>query len=425
MGTERTMKWMARTLYFWVLLGIAIGVFLGVLVPDFAVQLKFLGDLFISLIKMMIAPLIFCSVVIGISGAGELKKLGRMGAKALFYFEVLSTCALALGLLVANILKPGKNFHGDVQALDSASVSEFANQAHATTLASFITHLVPKSFFEPVFSSGDILQVVLVAVFFGLALHGIAKERQDQMNELLNTLLKIFFKLIETLMYLAPIGALGAMAFTVGKFGLQALKPLAYLIFCFYLTCGLFVAGVLGIVARIAGFNIFKFLRYILNEILLVLGTSSSESALAPLMEKLEKLGCSKSVVGLVVPTGYSFNLDGTNIYLTLACLFGAQALGIELSLGQQLSILVIAMISSKGASGVTGSGFITLAATLTVVPEVPVAGLALILGVDRFMSEARAMTNMIGNGVATIVIAKWEGELDCAKLQAELGKKT
>jgi aerobic C4-dicarboxylate transport protein len=419
------MMWMTRTLYFWVVIGIILGVLLGVFTPDFAVQLKFLGDLFVSLIKMMIAPLIFCSVATGISAAGELKKLGRMGAKALIYFEIMSTCALALGLVVANTLKPGKNFHGDVQAIDPALVSEFVTQAHSTSVTGFITRLVPKSFFEPVFASGDILQVVLVAVLFGLALHGISRERQDQMNGLLNTLLKIFFKLIASLMFLAPIGAMGAMAFTIGKFGIQTLKPLAYLIFCFYLTCGFFVVGILGIVARLAGFNIFKFLRYTLNEILLVLGTSSSESALAPLMEKLERLGCSKSVVGLVVPTGYSFNLDGTNIYLTLACLFVAQAFGIELSLGQQLSILGLAMISSKGASGVTGSGFITLAATLAVVPEVPVAGLALILGVDRFMSEARAMTNMIGNGVATIVIAKWEGELDSAKLQAELGKKS
>ena len=413
---------LTRTLYFWVLISVATGAAIGVASPGTAVELKFLGDGFISLIKMIIAPIIFCSVALGISGTSDLKKVGRIGGKALLYFEIVSTFALALGLLVANVLRPGASFHVDEKALDAGAITEYAAKAHESSIKDFFMHLVPKTFFEPLMGSGDLLQVLLIAALFGFALHELSPERKAKMNEGLEILLKVFFKLVSWIMYMAPIGAFGAMAFTVGKYGVASLKPLFYLMMCFYLTCIVFIVFVLGAIAKYTGFSIFKYLRYILSEILLVLGTSSSESALAPLMGKLEKMGCGRSIVGLVVPTGYSFNLDGTNIYLTLACLFIAQAFGIDLSLGKQLGILAIAMLSSKGASGVTGAGFITLAATLSIVPEVPVVGLTLILGVDRFMSEARAITNMIGNGVATIVIAKWEGELDTNRLKQELG---
>jgi aerobic C4-dicarboxylate transport protein len=414
-------KAITQKLYFWVLGAIALGVLLGVFFPEHAISLKPLGDIFIGLIKMVIAPLIFCSVVLGISGGGDVKKIGRIGGKALLYFEMVSTFALAIGLVVANVLKPGASFHVNPASLDANAISEYANKSHDSNVHDFIFHLVPKTFFEPLMGSGNILQVLVIAGLFGFALHGVSSSARLKINEFIESLLQVFFKLISMLMYLAPLGAMGAMAFTVGKYGVESLKPLLYLVGCFYLTCILFVLIVLGTIAKIVGFNIFKYLRYIGEEIFLVLGTSSSESALAPLMEKLERAGCSKSIVGLVVPTGYSFNLDGTNIYLTLACLFVAQALGIDLSLGKQLSILMLAMLSSKGASGVTGAGFITLAATLAVVPEVPVVGLTLILGVDRFMSEARAITNMIGNGVATIVVAKWENELDLKFLNQTL----
>jgi aerobic C4-dicarboxylate transport protein len=416
------MKLFTGRLYFWVLISICCGVGVGILFPEWAVTLKPLGDGFISLIKMLIAPIIFCSVVLGIAGTEDRKKVGRIGGKALLYFEVVSTLALAIGLVVANVLKPGESFHADPKSLDASAVAEFANKAHDGSFKDFILHLVPKNFFEPLMGSGDLLQVLLIAGLLGFALHEVSSERRRKVTDLLDTILALFFKLVTMLMVLAPIGAFGAMAFTVGKYGVGSLRPLAFLMGSFYLTCSLFIILVLGTIAHFTGFSIFKFLRYTVDEILIVLGTSSSESALAPLMAKLEKLGCSKAVVGLVVPTGYSFNLDGTNIYLTLACLFVAQALGVNLSLGQQLSILGVAMISSKGASGVTGAGFITLAATLSVVPDIPVAGLTLILGVDRFMSEARAITNMIGNGVATLVVAKWEGELDTETLKRELG---
>jgi aerobic C4-dicarboxylate transport protein len=415
------MKLFTKRLYFWVLLSILLGVAVGILFPTFAVELKPLGDVFINLIKMLIAPIIFCSVTLGIAGTRDKKKVGRIGGKALLYFEVVSTFALAIGLIVANVLRPGESFHVDPKTLDASAVVEYASKAHEGGFKEFVLHLVPKNFFEPLMGAGDLLQVLLIAALFGFALHEISSEQRTQVNGLLATVLSVFYKLVSMLMYLAPLGAFGAMAFTIGKYGVASLQPLLFLVGSFYLTCLLFIFLVLGAIAKFTGFSIIKYLRYILSEILLVLGTSSSESALAPLMKKLEQMGCSKTVVGLVVPTGYSFNLDGTNIYLTLACLFIAQALGVHLSLGQELSILGIAMLSSKGASGVTGAGFITLAATLSVVPDVPVAGLTLILGVDRFMSEARAITNMIGNGVATIVIAKWEGELDVETLKREL----
>jgi aerobic C4-dicarboxylate transport protein len=416
------MKNLHRSLYFWVLVSISIGILLGIFVPDFAVRLKPLGDGFIALVKMLIAPVIFCTVVLGISGAGDLKKVGRVGAKALVYFEVVSTLALAIGLLVANVLKPGHGFNAKLEnfsVMANHEVSEYtarASEQASQGLSGFLLHLIPRTFLDAFTGSGDLLQVLLISLLFGFALVHLG-ERGQKIRSSVEDLSKVFFYMVNQVMRLAPIGAGGAMAYTIGKFGVESLRPLLSLVGCFYLTCFLFITVVLGTVGKITGFNLFKFLRYIKDELLIVLGTSSSESALVPLMEKLEKLGCSRAVVGLVVPTGYSFNLDGTNIYLTLALLFVAQALNIDLSLGQQLSILLVAMLSSKGASGVTGAGFITLAATLSIVPQVPVAGLALILGVDRFMSELRALTNIIGNGVATLVVAKWENELDPEKL--------
>ena len=414
------MKALVRTLYFWVMMGIAVGVLIGLLNPSVGIEMKVLGDFFIGLVKMLIAPLIFCSLVRGISGASDMKKVGRTSLKALLYFEVVSTAALAIGLVVANGFKPGATFHVDPKTLDSSAVKEYVISAHETSFLDFIFHLIPKNFFGPLADgSGNLIQVILIAALFGFALHGIGENQKVRFNQFFDSMIQILFRLVSMIMYLAPLGAMGAIAFTVGKYGVESLRPMLYLIGSFYLTCFLFVVLVLGSIAKCSGFNIFRFLRYILDEIFLVLGSSSSESALLPLMDQLERAGCSRSVVSLVVPTGFSFNLDGTNIYITLSCLFIAQALGIELSLGKQISILLIAMLSSKGASGVTGAGFITLAATLSIVPEVPIAGLALILGIDRFMSEARAITNMIGNGVATLVISKWEGELDFEKLKS------
>jgi aerobic C4-dicarboxylate transport protein len=413
-----------RHLYFWVLLFIFLGGLIGALDPELGIALKPLGDGFINLIKMMIGPVIFCTVALGISGAGDMKKVGRVGAKAMLYFEVVSTFALAIGLLLAETMKPGRGFNVDPKTLNSGAVAEFAQKAHEQSVVDYILHIIPRTFLDAFSAQGDLLQVLLIAILVGYALNH-TKEKSAKVHDLLEGASQIFFSIVNLLMKLAPLGAGGAMAFTVGKYGVDALAPLAWLMVCVYLTCFLFIVVVLGTIAHFAGFNIFRFLYYIKNELLLVLGTSSSESALVPLMEKLEKLGCSKSVVGLVVPSGYSFNLDGTNIYLTIATLFVAQALNINLTFSQEMSILVVAMLTSKGASGVTGAGFITLAATLAVVPDIPVAGLALILGVDRFMSEARALTNIIGNGVATIVIAKWEKELVTSSLQRELRIKT
>ncbi|GGP20387.1 dicarboxylate/amino acid:cation symporter [Silvimonas iriomotensis] len=415
------MKRMHKTLYFWVLVAIVAGGILGYVDPATGVALKPLGDGFIALIKMLIGPVIFCTVVLGIANAGDLKKVGRVGGKALLYFEVVSTFALAIGLLVANLLKPGKGFNVDPASLDPKLTAEYAAKAHEQHVADFILHIIPKTFSDAFAGSGDLLQVLLIAILFAFALNKIG-EKGTPVLKFVEGLSDIFFGMVRSIMWLAPLGAGGAMAFTIGKYGLKALLPLASLMGCFYLTCILFVLIVLGAVARMTGFSILKYLRYIRQELLLVLGTSSSESALVQLMKKMEDAGCSKPVVGLVVPAGYSFNLDGTNIYLTLAALFVAQAMNIDLSLGQELSILIVAMLTSKGASGVTGAGFITLAATLAVVPSIPVVGLALILGVDRFMSEARALTNIVGNGVAAIVVSHWEKELDRDKLNAALG---
>ncbi len=414
------MKRLTRHLYFWVLIAIFAGGLVGYFDPKLGTSFKPLGDGFIALVKMLIGPVIFCTVVLGIAGTGDMKKVGRVGGKALWYFKVVSTLALAIGLVVMHVIQPGQGFNVDPQTLDSKAVAAYAKAASEQSSVDFVLHIIPKTFTDAFTGSGDLLQVLLLAVLFGYAMMHMGKIGQP-VHRFIDDVSHIFFAMMGTIMKLAPIGAGGAMAFTIGKYGIAALKPLAALMGSFYLTCGLFVFIVLGIIAAATGFNIGRFILYIKDELLTVLGTSSSESALVPLMEKLERMGCSKSVVGLVVPSGYSFNLDGTNIYLTMASLFVAQALNIDLTLGQELTILGVAMLTSKGASGVTGAGFITLAATLAVVPSIPVAGLALILGIDRFMSEARALTNFIGNGVATVVVSKWEGELDRKKMAAAM----
>lgn len=414
------MKKLLSHLYFWVIFSIILGGLFGYIQPDLAVQLKPLGDGFISLIKMLIGPIVFCTVVLGIAGAGDMQKVGRIGGKALLYFEVVSTLSLIVGLLVMNFIHPGKGFNIDPKTLDINAVNEFSQKATHQSFVDFILHIIPKSFFDAFTGSGDLLQVLLLSILFGYAMIKMGKVGKS-IHHFIEECSHIFFAMINVIMKLAPLGAGGAMAFTIGKFGVSSLTPLLSLMATFYFTCLLFILGVLGLIAAFIKVNIFSFLKYIRHEIFLVLGTSSSESGLIPLMHKLEKLGCSKSVVGLVIPSGYSFNLDGTNIYLTMALLFIAQAMNVELTLTQQLTILGVAMLTSKGASGVTGAGFITLAATLSVVPSVPVAGLALILGVDRFMSEARAITNFIGNGIGTLVISHWENELDHSKLKNEL----
>ena len=419
------MKSLTGHLYFWVLLAILAGGVFGYVDPDAAVKLKPLGDGFIALVKMLISPIIFCTVVLGIAGAGNMKKVGRVGAKALIYFEVVSSIALVIGLVVINVAKPGSGFNVDPATLDANAVADYAKRAHAQTATDFVLSIIPVTFFDAFAGSGNLLQVLFVAILFGYAMTHMGA-RGATVHQFIEACSHIFFAMMNALMKLAPIGAGGAMAFTIGRYGIEALRPLAALMGSFYLTCLLFILIVLGSIAAFTGFSIVRFIVYIKEELLTVLGTSSSESALVPLMQKLERLGCSRSVVGLVVPSGYSFNLDGTNIYLTMAAIFVAQALNIELTLRQELTLLGVAMLTSKGASGVTGAGFITLAATLAVVPSIPVAGLALILGIDRFMSESRSLTNFIGNGVAAIVVARWENELDMGKLTAELnGSRT
>jgi aerobic C4-dicarboxylate transport protein len=410
----------ASKLYNWVVLMILVGAVVGHFWPAVGVAMQPVAEGFINLIKMLIPPVILCTVVLGISGAGGVKKAGRVGAKALIYFEVVSTFALVLGLVMAHLLGPGRSFHANPSQLDPSLVAGYVEKAHQMTVSDHVLKMIPRTLFSA-FTEGDILQVLLVSVLVGVALTLLKTEQARPLIESFERVNRLLFGVMRLILYLAPVGAGAAIAFTIGKFGLRSLVPLGGLIALFYLTCTLFVVIVLGTIARTAGFNIFLLLRYIRSELLLVLATSSSESALIPLMEKLERIGLSRSVVGLVVPTGYSFNLDGTNIYMTLCSLFIAQALGIELTLSQQLHILVVAMITSKGASGVTGSGFITLAATLSVVPDVPVAGMALILGIDKFMSEARAITNHIGNCTAAVIMAIWEGEIDWAKFRAEL----
>ena len=412
-----------KVLYVQVLFAIVCGVLLGVFYPKLGVDMKPLGDGFIKLIKMIIAPVIFCTVVAGIAGMQDMKKIGRVGGKALLYFEVVSTIALAIGLLVANLVRPGDGFNANPATLDTTAIAQYTEKAKSQTMTDFVLNIIPNTAVDA-FAKGDILQVLLFAILFGFAL-SILGERGRPVTKLIDDMSHVIFGVVGLIMKVAPIGAFGAMAFTIGKFGLGSLLPLAKLMGSFYLTCGLFIVIVLGLIARFTGFSIFRFISYIKEELLIVLGTSSSESALPALMRKLEKLGCSKSVVGLVVPTGYSFNLDGTNIYMTMAALFVAQATNTDLTMGQQLTILGVAMLTSKGASGITGAGFITLAATLAVVPTVPVAGMALILGIDRFMSECRALTNFIGNGVATVVVSHWEKELNHERLQSELKHPT
>jgi aerobic C4-dicarboxylate transport protein len=407
------MRRLTSHLYFWVLLGIVAGGTLGYMSPETGVALKPLGDGFISLIKMLISPIIFCTVVLGIAGAGNMKKVGRVGGKALIYFEVVSTFALAIGLVVANVLQPGAGFNADPASLDANAVADYAKRAETQTTTDFILRIIPTTFLNAFTGSGDLLQVLFVAILFGYAMTHMGG-RGEIVHRFIESASHIFFAMMNALMKLAPIGAGGAMAFTIGRYGVDSLAPLALLMGSFYLTCLLFVLVVLGSIAAFTGFSILRFILYIKDELLTVLGTSSSESALVPLMQKLERLGCSRSVVGLVVPSGYSFNLDGTNIYLTMAALFVAQALNIELSLRQQVTLLGVAMLTSKGASGVTGAGFITLAATLAVVPSIPVA---------RFMSEARSLTNFVGNGVAAIVVSRWENELATETLTRELAQ--
>jgi aerobic C4-dicarboxylate transport protein len=409
-----------KILYVQVLVAIVLGAIVGWLFPEFAKNdwIKAMGDGFVKLIKMVIAPVIFCTVVSGIAHISEVRKVGRVAVKALIYFEVVSTFALALGLIVGNVLRPGAGFQGQSNA---AAVAGYAKQASEMKSVDFVLHVIPDTVVGA-FAQGEILQVLLFAILFGFALMALG-ERGHTVRSFIDDVAHAIFGVIAIIVKAAPIGAFGAMAFTIGRYGPQALGNLAGLIATFYLTSFVFVAVVLGIIARIAGFSIFRFLKYIKDELLIVLGTSSSESALPQLMEKLERLGCSKPVVGLVVPTGYSFNLDGTNIYMTLATLFIAQAMNIDLSFGEQLTILIVAMLTSKGASGITGAGFITLAGTLAAVRPELVPGMAIVLGIDKFMSECRALVNLCGNGVACVVVAWWEGELDRDKLRAAIDR--
>ncbi len=412
-----------QILYVQVIAAILIGIALGHYVPDTAVAMQPLGDGFIKLVKMIIAPVIFLTVTTGLAAMSDLKKVGRVVGKAMIYFIVFSTIALVIGMIVSHLIQPGGGMHINPASLDQNQVKGYVSKAHDSTVSGFILNIIPTTLLSP-FTSGDILQVLFVAVLFGISL-AIVGERAKPVTAFLQAVSLPVFKLVSILMRVAPIGAFGAMAFTIGKYGIASVINLAMLVGTFYLTSILFVLIVLGAVGRYNGFSIVRLVRYIREELLLVLGTSSSEAALPTLMQKMEQAGCSKSVVGLVVPTGYSFNLDGTNIYMTMAALFIAQACDIPLSLGDQILLLLVAMLSSKGAAGVTGAGFITLAATLSVVPSIPVAGMALILGVDRFMSECRALTNLVGNAAATIVVARWEGELDKSQLDAALKGET
>ena len=409
-----------RSLYVQVLVAVVAGALIGHLWPETGVALKPLGDGFIRLIKMLIGPIVFCTVVLGISGMEDLKKVGRTGGLALVYFEVVSTIALVIGLVVVNVVRPGAGMHVDPATLDTSAVAQYTSQAQqAGGFADHVLNVIPTTIVGA-FASGDVLQVLLFSVLFGFALHAVGG-RALALYATIEQLSSALFRIVGWIMRLAPIGALGAMAFTIGKYGVGALLSLGKLMACFYLTCLLFVFVVLGSIARAAGFSLWRFLRYIREELFIVLGTSSSESVLPRMMSRLESLGAGRSVVGLVIPTGYSFNLDGTAIYLTMAAVFIAQATDTPLGLGQQLGLLAVLLLTSKGAAGVTGSGFIVLAATLSAVGHVPVAGVALILGIDRFMSEARSLTNLVGNGVATLVVARWCGQLDQETLRRRL----
>ncbi|GAA0619809.1 dicarboxylate/amino acid:cation symporter [Brevundimonas kwangchunensis] len=411
-----------RSLYFQVILAILLGGTIGHFWPTFGESLKPLGDAFIKLVKMIIAPVIFLTIVTGIAGMRDLKRIGRVAGKAFAYFFTFSTLALIVGLVIANVVRPGQGLNIDPATLDAGAVAQYAEAAHESTIVGFLTGIIPDTLVSA-FATGNILQVLFVSILFGIAM-AIVGDAAAPVQRAFESLSAIVFRLVAILMKAAPIGAFGAFAFTIGAYGIGAIANLAALIATFYLTSLIFVLGILGVVAWVNGFSIFKLIGYLKEELLLVLGTSSSEAALPSLMQKMERAGAPKSVVGLVVPTGYSFNLDGTNIYMTMAALFIAQAMNIDLSLQDQILLLLVAMLSSKGAAGITGAGFITLAATLAVVPSVPVAGMALILGIDRFMSECRALTNFVGNAVATLVVARWEGELDQDQLHAALGSR-
>ena len=408
-----------RILYVQVIIAIIIGVMLGYFYPGAGKAMKPLGDGFIALIKMMIAPAIFCTVVHGIASIGDMRKIGRIGMKTLFYFEMVSSIALLIGLVVGELLKPGAGFNIDPASLDPASVATYVSRAKDESFVHHLMAIIPNSYFDSL-ARGDLLQVLLVAILTGFAIANMGKPG-EKIAHGLELAGKMFFRIIGMIVKLAPIGAFGGMAFTIGSFGISALVNLGYLIFTFYLASLLFVLLILGTIARISGFSILRFLAYIKDELLIVLGTSSSETVLPRMITKMEALGASRSVVGLVIPTGYSFNLDGTNIYMTLAILFLAQATNTDLSMAQMATVLGVAMLTSKGASGVTGAGFVTLAATLSIIPDIPITSLAIIVGIDKFMSECRALTNLIGNGVATIVISRWEGELDRDQLHAAL----
>lgn len=419
------MKHIFKSLYFQVVLGILLGIICGIYYPDFAVKLKPLGDAFIKLIKMVIAPLIFSSIVIGIAGMQDTKKVGKIGLTSIIYFEIMTTIALIIGLVFVNWIQPGTGMNADPASLDVSSVSHYISESKEPhSFMDFIIGIIPSNVIAAV-ASDNMLQVLVFAVLFGIGMTKIGQKASEPVLHVLQSFLKVLFSIIKMIMYLAPIGAMGAMGFTIGKFGIQALSKLGMLMVSFYLTCFIFVIIVIGAVLYFyLKVNVFKFLKYIKEEILIVLGTSSSESALPGIMQKMEDAGCAKPVVGLVIPTGYSFNLDGTSIYLTMAAVFISQALNMHLSLEQEITLLLVLLLTSKGAAGVTGSGFVTLAATLPVVGHVPVESVALIFGVDRFMSEARAITNLIGNSAATLVISKYENSLDEEILHEKLGSK-
>ena len=408
-----------KSLYFQVITAIILGVILGHFWPQTGAAMKPLGDGFIKLIKMIIAPIIFCTVVVGIAGMEDMKRVGKTGGYALLYFEIMSTVALIIGLIIVNVVQPGVGMNVDPTSLDTKGLANYTKPGQMQTTTEFLLHVIPSTFVGA-FAEGEMLQVLLIAVLFGFALHRFGG-RGTLVFDFIEKFSHVLFVIVGYIMKLAPIGAFGAMAFTIGKYGLGSLTSLAKLMGTFYVTCLLFIFVVLGLVARFHGFSIWKFIKYIKEELLIVLGTSSSEAALPRMMAKLENLGVRKSTVGLVIPTGYSFNLDGTSIYLTMAAVFIAQATNTPLDLSHQITLLLVLLLTSKGAAGVTGSGFIVLAATLSAVGNVPVAGLALILGIDRFMSEARALTNLIGNGVATVVVGKWTGDLDTERMQAVL----
>jgi len=408
-----------RILYIQVLIAVALGIVVGHFFPDFGKSLKPLGDGFIKLVKMMIAPIIFCTVVHGIASMGDLKKFGRLGFKALLYFEIVSTLALVIGLVVVNVLKPGVGFNMDVTTLDPNIAKSYADKAHALSTVDFLLNIIPKTIFDA-FVSGDLLQVLLIAILVAFAISHMGEHGQSLLRGI-DYSAEMLFGIMGFIVKVAPVGAFGAMGFTVGSYGIGSLNKLLALMAGFYLTAGLFVCIVLGAIAWWSGFSIFRFLVYIKEELLLVLGTSSSETALPGMIRKMEGLGCKKSTVGLIIPTGYSFNLDGTNIYMAMAAVFLAQATNTPMDLTHQISLLLVAMLTSKGASGVTGAGFITLAATLAAVPGIPIESLALLVGIDRFMSECRALTNLIGNGVATVALSRWEKELTRETLAARL----